>query len=88
MTGLSAPILGLSDRGRIAPGQKADIVVFDPGTVGSEATYLDPYVYQTGMSWVLVNGRFVVDGGSPTMELPGVVLERQRTPRRSRPRTD
>ena len=78
MTGLSAQILGLTDRGRIAVGQKADVVVFDPATVGSDATYLNPYVYQTGMNYVLVNGRFVVDGAETTMELPGVVLERQR----------
>lgn len=78
MTGLSAQILGLRDRGRIAVGHKADIVVFDPETVRSDATYLDPYVYQEGMTWVLVNGRFVVDDGEPTRELPGVVLERQR----------
>lgn len=82
MTGLSAQILGLKDRGRIAVGQKADVVVFDPETVRSDATYLDPYVYQEGMTWVLVNGRFVVDGGEPTMELPGRVLERQREGRR------
>lgn len=88
MTGLAAQILGLTDRGRIAVGQKADIVVFDPETVGSDATYLNPYVYQTGMNWVMVNGRFVVDGGEPTMELPGAVLERQRLPKRARPRTD
>lgn len=88
MTGLSAQILGLTDRGRIAVGQRADVVVFDPETVGSDATYLDPYVYQTGMNYVLVNGRFVVDGGAPTMDLPGVVLERQRAPKTPRPRTD
>ena len=78
MTGLPAQILGLRDRGRIAPGQKADVVVFDPETVRSDATYLDPYVYQEGMTWVLVNGRFVVDGGEATTALPGRVLERQR----------
>jgi N-acyl-D-aspartate/D-glutamate deacylase len=81
MTGLAAQILGLEDRGRIAVGQKADIVVFDPETVRSEATYLNPYVYQEGMTWVLVNGRFVVDDGEPTSERPGQVLERQREAR-------
>jgi N-acyl-D-amino-acid deacylase len=81
MTGLAAQILGLEDRGRIAVGQKADIVIFDPETVRSDATYLNPYVYQEGMTWVLVNGRFVVDQGAPTDELPGRVLERQREAR-------
>lgn len=85
MTGLSAQILGLRDRGRIAVGQKADVVVFDPETVRSDATYLDPYVFQEGMTWVLVNGRFVVDGGEATDALPGAVLERRREGRVERP---
>jgi N-acyl-D-aspartate/D-glutamate deacylase len=88
LTGLAAQVLGLRDRGHIAVGQKADVVVFDPETVRSEATYLNPRVFQEGMSFVLVNGRFVVDGGEPTMELPGVVLERQREGRAPRPRTE
>lgn len=88
MTGLPAQILGLQDRGRIAVGQKADVVVFDPETVRSDATYLDPYVFQEGMNWVLVNGRFVVDEARPTDELPGIVLERQRTGRPARPRME
>ncbi len=75
MTGLSAQILGLSDRGRIAPGMKADVVVFDPDRVRSGATYLDPYVYQEGMTWVLVNGELVVEEEKPTDATPGVVLE-------------
>ncbi|MDH5760778.1 MAG: amidohydrolase family protein [Gemmatimonadota bacterium] len=83
MTGLSAQILGLTDRGRIAPGMKADLVVFDPARVGSDATYLDPYVYQRGMTWVLVNGQFVVENEKATDALPGVVLTPQA--KRSRP---
>ncbi len=83
MTGLSAQILGLSDRGRIAPGMKADVVVFDPDRVRSEATYLDPYVYQEGMTWVLVNGQPVVEEEKPTDATPGVVLEPSGT--RTRP---
>jgi len=83
MTGLSAQILGLRDRGRIAPGMKADVVVFDPGRVRSEATYLNPYVYQQGMTSVLVNGQFVVDGERPTDARPGVLLAPQA--KRSRP---
>ena len=88
LTGLAAQILGLEDRGRIAVGQKADLVVFDPETVRSDATYLNPRVFQEGMTFVLVNGRFVVDGGEPTPELPGVALERQREGRTRKPRTE
>ncbi len=78
LTALPAQILGLEDRGRIEVGQKADIVVFDPETIRTDATYLSPFVYQEGMTHVLVNGRFVVDEGTPTDALPGRVLERQR----------
>jgi len=78
LTGLPAQILGLADRGRIEVGMKADVVVFDPETIKTEATYLDPFVYQEGMTHVLVNGQFVVDGGAPTDALPGEVLRRQR----------
>lgn len=76
LTGLAAQILRLSDRGRIAAGMKADVVVFDPETIRTDATYLDPFVFQEGMTHVLVNGEFVVDGGAPTDALPGEVLRR------------
>jgi N-acyl-D-amino-acid deacylase len=78
MTSLSAQMLGLRDRGRIAPGQKADIVVFDPETLTDKATYFEPYQYSEGINFVLVNGRFVVDGGKPNGAKPGRVLQRQR----------
>ena len=78
LTGLGAQILGLSDRGRIAVGMKADVVVFDPETIRTDATYLDPFVYQEGMTHVMVNGELVVDDGIPTDALPGRVLRRQR----------
>lgn len=78
LSGLGAQILGLRDRGTLVEGKKADVVVFDPETIRTEATYLDPYVYQEGMTHVLVNGEFVVDGGEPTEALPGRVLERER----------
>jgi N-acyl-D-amino-acid deacylase len=79
MTSLSAQILGLKDRGRIAEGLRADIVVFDPETLEDKATYFEPFQYSTGIDFVLVNGQFVVDGGKPTAAKPGKVLERQRT---------
>lgn len=82
LTGLAAQVLGLSDRGRIGVGMKADVVIFDPKTIGTAATYLDPFVYQEGMTHVLVNGEFVVDEGAPTEALPGEVLRRQRGRRR------
>jgi len=76
MTGLAAQILGLEDRGRLEVGMKADVVVFDPETIRTDATYLDPFVFQEGMTHVMVNGEFVVDEGAPTDALPGEVLSR------------
>ena len=78
LTSLAAQMLGLRDRGHIVPGQKADVVVFDPETVADKSTYFEPYQYSEGMTYVLVNGRLVVDGGKPTLAKPGRVLQRQR----------
>jgi N-acyl-D-amino-acid deacylase len=78
LTSLPAQILGLRDRGRIAEGQKADVVVFDPKTLRDKATYFEPFQYSEGIELVLVNGRFVVDSGKPTQAKPGRVLARQR----------
>jgi len=48
--------LGLRDRGRLAEGYFADIVVFDPATVGDRATYEQPHQYAVGVRDVIVNG--------------------------------
>jgi N-acyl-D-amino-acid deacylase len=74
MTSLPADIFGLSDRGRIAVGQYADLVLFDPEKIVDTATYERPYSYPGGIDHVWVNGQAVVAGGSPTGALPGHVL--------------
>ena len=56
MTGAPAARLGLTDRGRLADGLKADVVVFDPATVRSLATYDDPRRFPAGIPYVIVNG--------------------------------
>jgi N-acyl-D-amino-acid deacylase len=58
--------LGLDDRGRIAPGLAADLVVFDPATVGNRATESDPAARPTGIERVMVNGSWVVIDGRAT----------------------
>ena len=58
--------LGLRDRGRLAPGAYADIVVFDPVTIADHATYAKPAQYATGVRDVFVNGRQVLRDGEPT----------------------
>jgi N-acyl-D-amino-acid deacylase len=74
MTSAPAEKLGLHDRGFLRPGMWADIVVFDPKTMGDEATYLDPYRYPTGVVHVFVNGVSVISGGEHTGALPGKSL--------------
>jgi N-acyl-D-amino-acid deacylase len=74
MTGLPARRLGLSDRGVVAPGAKADLVVFDPKRVADRATYEEPHRYPAGIEHVLVNGRWVVKDGEHTGSLPGKLL--------------
>jgi N-acyl-D-aspartate/D-glutamate deacylase len=74
MTSLPANRLKLYDRGRIAPGMAADLVVFDQNTIQDTATFTKPLSFPTGISYVLVNGKIAVDHGQATGELAGRVL--------------
>ncbi len=76
MSGLPAERLHLKDRGRIAEGTWADIVIFDPATVADKATFQNPHQYPEGMPYVIVNGVPMVDGGKWTGAGPGQVLRR------------
>jgi N-acyl-D-amino-acid deacylase len=82
LTGLPAQILGLRDRGRVAEGMFADVVVFDPERIRDRATYFEPFQYSEGISHVLVNGELVLDQEKPTAAKPGRILTRQRPARR------
>ena len=76
MTGLAARYIGLADRGRIAPGLVADLVLFDPATVIDNATVADPEAPPTGILAVMNSGEWVVDGGQPTGRRPGKALRK------------
>jgi N-acyl-D-amino-acid deacylase len=63
--------VGITDRGILRPGMKADITIFNPATVRDVSTYVDPTHYSQGIEHVLVNGKAVVSGGKITNERPG-----------------
>ena len=74
MSGRVAERLRLHDRGTLALGQAADIVVFDPAQVADRATYLRPTQAAAGVCHVLVNGCLVLQEGEQTSARPGRVL--------------
>ncbi|MGC0252375.1 N-acyl-D-amino-acid deacylase family protein [Pseudactinotalea sp. Z1748] len=74
MTYSPAQRLRLADRGQIASGYKADIVIFDPATIRAQATYERPRQPATGIEHVLVNGRFAMKNGKVTGTRTGRAL--------------
>ena len=78
MTGMVARKLGLPDRGVLAAGAAADLVVFDPATLRDNATYLDPRRSPDGVVHVFVNGAWTVRGGKQTAARAGMVLVKPR----------
>ena len=76
MSSFPAQRLGLSDRGLLKDGFKADIVVFNPDTVKTHASKKNPKQYPIGIEYVIVNGQVVIDRGENTGALPGRALRR------------
>lgn len=76
MTSRSAAVLGLSDRGVIAPGKKADLAIFDAATIADRGTPTAPAQAPVGMRFVVVNGQVVLDAGEVTAARPGLALRR------------
>ena len=74
MTSMPAALLGLANRGRIAEGMCADLVVFDPTTVVDRATYEQPHQYPEGIEYVVVNGVVAVDRGRMSAARAGRLL--------------
>jgi N-acyl-D-aspartate/D-glutamate deacylase len=83
ITGIPAELFGLRDRGRVAPGYLADLVVFDPETIGSDdATLVHDLpggsarltAGSQGVTRVLVNGVSTLVDGKATGDTPGTVL--------------
>lgn len=76
MSGQPAQRMGLKDRGQLAEGMRADVVIFDPAKVSDEATFKDPHHYPKGIPFVFVNGVAVVDEGKFTDARAGKVLRK------------
>lgn len=77
LTGLPASWLGLKDRGRVAAGCYADLVVFSPEAYRARGDRLEPRRYPAGVHLVLVNGEIVVRDGLHCGARPGRVLRRR-----------
>jgi N-acyl-D-aspartate/D-glutamate deacylase len=83
LTDAPARLYGLRHRGRVAEGWHADLVVFDPASVGTQparerhdlpAAGLRLYAESTGVEYVFVGGEAIVEHGALTDALPGTVL--------------
>ena len=74
MTSLPAERLGLTNRGRLAPGYAADIVIMEAENVKANATYTDPHQYPSGKTQVIVNGEIVIEDEKFTGKTPGEMI--------------
>jgi N-acyl-D-amino-acid deacylase len=71
LAALPADNLKIADRGRLKPGNFADIAVFDAGKIADKATFAKPQQYAVGMRHVFVNGVAVLRDGEHTGATPG-----------------
>jgi N-acyl-D-aspartate/D-glutamate deacylase len=76
MTALSAEHTGIKQRGLVANGYYADLVLFDPASIQDNATAENPTALSSGISAVWVNGQLVFEKGKATGKRPGVLLRR------------
>lgn len=77
VTGQTADVLGMKDRGYLKPGMAADIAVFDPAKIGPRATYLDSVQLAEGVVHVLVNGGIAMENGKQTEYRGGKFLRKR-----------
>lgn len=76
ITSRPAEKIGLKKRGIIKNGYFADIVVFDPKTIGDRATFKDPFQYSQGVNYVFVNGELALNDGKFQKKNNGRVLRK------------
>ena len=75
MTSLAAQKFQLKDRGLLREGFAADIVIFDERQIIDKATFDNPHQFSAGISYVLVNGKTVIDAGRHTGIRSGAALK-------------
>ncbi|MGE0126692.1 MAG: amidohydrolase family protein [Blastocatellales bacterium] len=74
MTSANAAKIRIYDRGLLRPGQWADVTIFNPNTIIDNATFEKPHQYATGVEYVVVNGKMILERGRHTGARPGVIL--------------
>jgi N-acyl-D-amino-acid deacylase len=74
MTSANAAKVRQYDRGLLRPGMAADVTVFNAATIIDNATYEKPHQYASGVEYVIVNGKVVLDKGKHTGTRPGAIL--------------
>jgi N-acyl-D-aspartate/D-glutamate deacylase len=77
MTSLNAEKVGIVDRGVIREGAFADIAIFNAGAIIDRSTYTDPFHYNEGVEYVIVNGQLTLEKDRHTGAMAGRVLRRQ-----------
>jgi N-acyl-D-aspartate/D-glutamate deacylase len=75
MTSANAAKVHQYDRGLLRPGMAADVTVFNAATIIDKATFEKPHAYATGVEYVIVNGKMVLDKGRHTGARPGTILK-------------
>ena len=79
MTALPATAMGLTDRGLLREGMKADLVIFNPETVADKATFEKPHQYPEGIPYVIINGQVSLDNGEFQHLKAGEVLRKPKS---------
>jgi N-acyl-D-aspartate/D-glutamate deacylase len=74
MTSANATKIRIYDRGLLRPGQWADVTIFNPETIIDNATFEKPHQYATGVEYVIVNGKMILERGHRTGARPGAIL--------------
>jgi N-acyl-D-aspartate/D-glutamate deacylase len=74
MTSANAAKIRIYDRGLLRPHQWADVTIFNPDTILDHATFEKPHQYASGIEYVIVNGKLVLERGRHTGARAGMIL--------------